>query len=496
MKGFFKVLLSLALVTCVFAGTALGANQWRLKAGMGISGTPAFPYLRAVAVVDTDRAWVVGDAAGNRSTVWLYREVSMPTRILRTNTGKNVNFYCVAALDSTTCWVGGDRGTVIKTTNKGTTWATQTFPDSFRVIAISLKKGSSTVLNAVGQTYRGTVGFFKTANGGTTWTFVTVSGISSKLVSTITWTDSGAANMVSRRLWAGGGPPGWIYQSIDGGTNWFPGILNSGAGYITQAFSIDSTHTYFSGSRGTFSIVTTASDTGDGIYISPDSTFFIDGGKNRTLATWSGSILRTFTPAAQRFVKRVNKDTVTFYDNTSDSALVSDQADIGTDTTVLHVHSHATAGYDSGAVHLWWAAEDSVRRILKASGDTLWVGFCGHADDITSLRWFMPIPDTGKIAGLALATEYLLYTNPTLTSKAPGYIGTNFGSCATIPHDLTKIWLLGYPGSILYSANTGTTWSIVNTGLGSLELSKIAIWDATHIWAVGANGSIIKYGGR
>ena len=75
----------------------------------------------------------------------------------------SVGLNTVACLSSSTCVAVGDRGTILRTMNGGSTWRRQTFGTTIDLDGVACLSPSTCVV--VGD--RGTI--LRTTNGGTTW---------------------------------------------------------------------------------------------------------------------------------------------------------------------------------------------------------------------------------------------------------------------------------------------------------------------------------------
>ena len=119
----------------------------------------------------------------------------------------------VRFINSTEGWAVGDAGTLLKTTNSGSTWIAPPFVSSAILIGCFFINSS---IGFVG----GDDGAYKTTDGGGTWSYITGSSLITKI------------HFVNSSLgFAVGGSTaqqyGGIYKTTDGGSTWTPTINNT-----------------------------------------------------------------------------------------------------------------------------------------------------------------------------------------------------------------------------------------------------------------------------
>lgn len=148
--------------------------------------------------------------------------------------GTSVNLRSVFFTSSLTGWAAGDDGTILKTTNGGTNWTSQ----SSGLGGFSLNSlyflSSSTGWCAGGNSANGAIGL--TTNGGTNWLILSTS-IPTPYLNSIYFRNA-STGFTCGRL-------GLIYKTTNGGINWFSS--SSGAPSTTDYNSIH----FISDSRGT-----------------------------------------------------------------------------------------------------------------------------------------------------------------------------------------------------------------------------------------------------
>ena len=90
------------------------------------------------------------------------------------NSGTDASFRTVCAIDKTTCWVSGSAGTVLKTTDGGTTWQKLPVPDADKLDFrdVHAFDANSAIVMSAGEASEGKARFYKTLDGGRTWKLV------------------------------------------------------------------------------------------------------------------------------------------------------------------------------------------------------------------------------------------------------------------------------------------------------------------------------------
>ena len=116
--------------------------------------------LKSVSFVNSTTGWVVGSNGTMLKTVNAGASWSSQT----TNTSNNINGICF--LDASTGWLVGDGGVIKKTTNGGGSWASQNSTTASDLKAVQFFDANTGW--AVGGSGQAII--LKTINGGTTWT--------------------------------------------------------------------------------------------------------------------------------------------------------------------------------------------------------------------------------------------------------------------------------------------------------------------------------------
>ncbi|TAH19655.1 MAG: oxidoreductase [Cytophagales bacterium] len=84
------------------------------------------------------------------------------------------NFRAVHTANEKVCWIGGSKGTVIRTIDSGATWRVQTVPnaDSLDFRDVHAFDGKVAILMSAGEGEKGKAKIYKTTDGGKTWKIV------------------------------------------------------------------------------------------------------------------------------------------------------------------------------------------------------------------------------------------------------------------------------------------------------------------------------------
>ena len=229
------------------------------------------------------------DAAGNTSNasgpVTITLEINLPlppnpidTWTLQTS-GTSVSLNSVSFVDENNGWAVGDTGTILSTTDGGTSWTDQTSGTSVSLNSVSFFNENRGW--AVGST--GTI--LSTTDGGTSWTDQT-SGTSASLNS-VSFVDENNG-------WAVG-TNGVILSTTDGGTSWTD--QTSGTSEILNSVSfVDENNGWAVGDTGTILSTTDGgtswTDQTSGTSVSLRSVSFVDENRGWTVGT-AGVILST-----------------------------------------------------------------------------------------------------------------------------------------------------------------------------------------------------------
>lgn len=93
---------------------------------------------------------------------------------LRQNAGTDASFRAVCAVSETACWVGGSKGTILRTTDGGQTWQRNSPPSTETLDFRDVHAFSADVALAMsaGEASEGKARMYRTTDGGQTWQLV------------------------------------------------------------------------------------------------------------------------------------------------------------------------------------------------------------------------------------------------------------------------------------------------------------------------------------
>jgi photosystem II stability/assembly factor-like uncharacterized protein len=104
----------------------------------------------------------------------LFRATSAPAQWLRQTSGTDASFRAVCAVSETTGWVGGSKGTILRTTNGGQTWERKAPPgtEALDFRDVHAFDASTALAMSAGEAEKGAARIYRTTDGGQTWQLV------------------------------------------------------------------------------------------------------------------------------------------------------------------------------------------------------------------------------------------------------------------------------------------------------------------------------------
>jgi photosystem II stability/assembly factor-like uncharacterized protein len=159
---------------------------------------PQWTHFWKVKFVSSTVGWIVGEAGTilkttNGGTTWTAQ-----------TSGAGNNLYCVSFSDSNTGTVVGSYGKILRTTNGGATWTSQTNGTTLALYGVSFTDANT------GTVVGGNGTILRTTNGGTTWTLQT-SG-TTNFLNGVSFTDINTGTAI--------GDLGTVLRTTNGGTTW------------------------------------------------------------------------------------------------------------------------------------------------------------------------------------------------------------------------------------------------------------------------------------
>ena len=209
--------------------SADGGTNWHYQ----LSGATA--DLQAVRFQDS-----VGYAVGLSGTIIRARDWGGAWTV-QTSPLPTINFYDAAVLNTDTALIFGDKGYILRTTDKGNTWATTRVDTTMTIYAAYFtSKSTGTIAGSKGRIYH-------TTDCGTSWLVQPTS-----LSSSTTFTSASFASMDVGMITSYSGV---LIKTTDGGTTWFR--LSSGTSNSLQAVvMVNSNIAYLAGDYGTILMTT------------------------------------------------------------------------------------------------------------------------------------------------------------------------------------------------------------------------------------------------
>ena len=289
MKNKYKLsaLLALALI-----GGPAAYGQWTAQS----SGTTN--ELRAVTFVNNTIGWAVGAngtvlSTTNGGSTWTAG-----------TSGTTENLFSADFINANDGWIVGQNGVILKTANGGASFTAQTAPDANHFRAVDFSDASKGI--AVG--FDSGIGFgymITTSNGGTTWSEPTYS------TSDVLFT---AASPSSTTILAAGNF-GSVQRSTDGGTTWTLSTLGTTSASIRGLSFVDATNGWLAGAQG---IIFKSTDGGN-IWTSQTSSvtttindiYFVD--QNKGWAVGDGGVILSTTNGGSTWTAQTSGTTANLY---------------------------------------------------------------------------------------------------------------------------------------------------------------------------------------
>ena len=418
---------------------------------MNDTGTGAYA-LYAVNFLDTNTGWAVGGAGR------ILKTTDGGTTWASQTSGVTADFHCVQFVDANTGWVGGyDGGPVLrKTTNGGASWTSQSASvGTYATLKSVFFLNANTGWAAGGNVVR------KTTNGGTNW---------ATQFTTPDTTNIDAVYFVNANTgWIVGGDDysgrATLFKTTDGGSNW--SRQTSGTYSELQSLQFISADTGFAaGSYG--SVVQTT-----------------NGG-----ATW----LDRSKPLVLTSLNFLDANTgwATAYQTTLKTTDGGDSWN-ASQTTVAGKYLYSSFFVDANT---GWAVGDSLLILKTTNGGANWT----TQNKSTTANSFVSVYFIDANTGWAVGDYTIFKTTNGGVNWVSQSTGQSTGELRSVYFaNANTGWAAGYPNLILKSINGGTTWlqdSTIGTDFSSQSGSSSTFYSLqfmnSNLWVAGTTGKILK----
>jgi len=246
----------------IFLGAAFSVSA-QVTASWSALTSGTTNSLLAVSIVNSTTAYVGGDLGT------ILKTTDGGTTWIPQTTGVTQSIYCIQFLDANTGYAIGNVATALKTTNGGATWTPMTLPASVSSMSLRFIEfiDSNTGFIATGSSSSSPAVILKTTNGGASWATTTVTGSTSSAYSTFfTSATDGYATEYS----------GKILKTTNGGSNW--SVVPSGVTVSMQNVFFTSVNNGLAiGASGTIRKTSDAGATWTGVAVSGISNDFLPG---------------------------------------------------------------------------------------------------------------------------------------------------------------------------------------------------------------------------
>ncbi len=350
--------------------------------------------------------------------------------------------YSVTFVNQQTAWAGASGGTLVKTTDAGSTWQVVTLPE--RIFADALFFVDEEYGWTGGQGYNGSASLFATTNAGATWAIQLADSFG----------DFRAISFVNRRQGWATGQHSRIYHTSNGGRDWNLQAYYLGLQFIYSLSFIDS----LNGWGAAKELLHT---TNGGLNWIRDSTIL-----------WSRDIvfvdsLRGWVCGQEKIARTTDggRTWQVMYDL---GPLWTDMSVVDFDNVMVLSQSRSIAYTSNGGVS--WTTQNNV--------------------STTSLN---DIAFSGTMNGLVVGGNGLILKSSDGGASWQNMLQTTTSNNLSGMHflDSQRGWIAGSNGTILKTTNGGSLWNRLTTGVSS-GLGDIFFTNSSLGWTVGGNGTILR----
>ncbi|MFH0992149.1 MAG: YCF48-related protein [bacterium] len=443
-----------------------GANWTKQSLGTGIGTISSIYFINATT------GWIAGDFLIARTTdgsTWISSG---------TFTGKHYNIHFI---DANNGFSVGQYGTFFKSNNGGVSWTKITFPSTSVSLYGAFFKDGNTGIVVGGEwgSSRTTGHVYRTTNGGTSWTEISA-GLFYQL-NAVTFMDANTGIAV--------GEVGGIMKTTNGGLNW-SSISSGFTSHINSSHFIDSNTGYIVGGVGNYDgVVYKTTDGGttwlkkqSGEYPSMKSVYFIDASTG-----WIGGegVINKTTNGGDTWTQQSNSYT--------SRALTFLSSNVGISANYMSISRTTNGGTTWSKV-----ADYDCNSVFFVSST---VGYCTGFNSATykttdaGVTWTLL---TGSPKGNCV---YFVNSDVGFVGGSGIWKTTNGGTSwvkqisdfaySVFFFDTNKGIAVGLGGQIMNTTNGGSNW-VGTWSTAMFDLNKVHFVSPTTGWIVGQYGTILK----
>ena len=472
--------------------TLLFAQSWATQ----VSGTTQ--TLNDVTFVNENYGWAVGNYGTmlhttNGGTTWTAQ-----------TSGSGSWLYGVFFINSNLGWEVGNNGTIIHTTDGGTSWSGQSSGTTWTLNGVTFidanygwAVGGDDMLNQACVIVR-------TTNGGASWSEQT-SGTTKRLYS---------VDFISANIGWAVGQEGTILHTTDGGTTWIPQTSGTGA-WLYRVTFVDANSGWAVGGGGAIvhttnggtTWITQTSSTGAELY----GVTFVNA-NNGWAVGWSGIIIHT-TDGGTTWTAQSSGTSQSL--NGIASIGSNNVWTVGDEGTILRYNDglpiitlQRPNGGEQWRVgesqNITWTSANlsgNVTIQLKTAYPSgSWSSIATDIANTGSYNWTVssPVSNMARIRIFATTSPTVGDTSNAnfgiLNQCAPEWCQQYSGTDATMKGvacaGTSDGWTVGPGGTVFHTSDAGYTWSAQTSGT-TVDLNGICFTDSNNGWIVGYNGTIL-----
>ena len=229
-----------ALILLLPSLLQVSPSPWQLQT------TPVAERLRGVSAVSDRIAW----ASGNKGTVLRTTDAGATWALLKVPDAEKLDFRDIEAFDANTAYIlaigSGDASRIYKTTDGGATWTLQFKASDPKAFFDAIAFWDAQHGLAIGDPVDGHATVIRTEDGGQTWVPVAASAIPAAIEGDGSFAASGTILVAwgSKHAWfgTGGGAKARVFRTSDGGKTWQVGDTpvmagNASSGVFSLSFA-------------------------------------------------------------------------------------------------------------------------------------------------------------------------------------------------------------------------------------------------------------------